>query len=125
MVLIMSVNPVSAASPSSEVEQDWRLEAMFQGLGARAEIEVDGGIKVDNVANVAAVGGQVWCPDSGIFGARLRGSIRRLEAKRKRRLTADRHFQAVPENGGSRSGYQTPLRRMTARRSRRSVWTAR
>lgn len=71
MVLIMSVNPgfggqafIPAVLPKIQA-----LRQMIEHRGADVDIEVDGGIKVDNVADVAAAGANVMVSGSGIFKA--------------------------------------------------------
>jgi ribulose-phosphate 3-epimerase len=72
MVLVMSVNPgfggqsfIEAVLPKIEQVRDW---ADRRGLDL--DIEVDGGIKVDNVDRVVAAGANVIVSGSGIFGRR-------------------------------------------------------
>jgi ribulose-phosphate 3-epimerase len=71
MVLLMSVNPgfggqsfIDAVLPKIRT---LRHELDDRGLG-HVDIEVDGGIKVGNVADVAAAGANVFVSGSGIFG---------------------------------------------------------
>jgi ribulose-phosphate 3-epimerase len=71
MVLVMSVNPgfggqrfIPQAIPKIE---ELAREAARRGLSL--DIEVDGGIKVDNVDVVARAGANVIVSGSGIFGA--------------------------------------------------------
>jgi ribulose-phosphate 3-epimerase len=72
MVLIMSVNPgfggQSFIPATIEKIRDLRAEADARGLDLH--IEVDGGIKVDNVDVVARAGADVIVSGSGIFGER-------------------------------------------------------
>ena len=72
-VLIMSVNPGFGGQSfiASQLDKIRRLRTMLdeRGLGA-VEIEVDGGIKVDNVASVTAAGANVIVSGSGIFGTK-------------------------------------------------------
>lgn len=70
MLLIMSVHPGFAGQGFIESVVDkislaarWRREQRLSYL-----IEVDGGIKVDNTARVAAAGAEVLVSGSGIFG---------------------------------------------------------
>jgi ribulose-phosphate 3-epimerase len=72
MVLIMSVNPgfggqsfIPAVIPKI---RDLRAEADARGLDL--DIQVDGGIKIDNVDVVANAGANVIVSGSGIFGQR-------------------------------------------------------
>ncbi len=71
MVLIMSVNPgfggqafIDAVLPKIRT-----LRALIDERGLDVDIEVDGGIKIDNVAKVAAAGANVMVSGSGVFRA--------------------------------------------------------
>jgi ribulose-phosphate 3-epimerase len=72
MVLIMSVNPgfggqsfIDAVLPKIE-----SLRARIDQRGLDIDIEVDGGIKIDNVDRVTAAGANVIVSGSGIFGTK-------------------------------------------------------
>jgi ribulose-phosphate 3-epimerase len=71
MVLVMSVNPgfggqsfIEAVLPKIEA-----LRGRIEARGLDCDIEVDGGIKVDNVDRVTAAGANVIVSGSGIFKA--------------------------------------------------------
>jgi ribulose-phosphate 3-epimerase len=69
-VLVMSVNPGFGGQqfiPSS-LEKIRQLRRMIEQRGLDVDIEVDGGIKLDNVAEVVAAGANVIVSGSGIFG---------------------------------------------------------
>ena len=69
-VLIMSVNPGfggQAFIPDS-LNKINRLRAMIDERGLDVDIQVDGGIKAGNIAEVAAAGANVFVSGSGIFG---------------------------------------------------------
>jgi ribulose-phosphate 3-epimerase len=70
MVLIMSVNPGFGGQKliPQVLDKVRTLRAEADRLGLELDIEVDGGIKVDNVATVAAAGANVIVSGSGIFG---------------------------------------------------------
>jgi ribulose-phosphate 3-epimerase len=70
MVLVMSVNPGFGGQRfiPSALEKIRRLRRMIDERGLAVEIEVDGGIKVDNVAEVCAAGANVIVSGSGVFG---------------------------------------------------------
>jgi ribulose-phosphate 3-epimerase len=70
MVLIMSVNPGFGGQRfiSSALDKVRRLRRMIDERGLGVEIEVDGGIKIDNVAEVCAAGANVIVSGSGVFG---------------------------------------------------------
>jgi ribulose-phosphate 3-epimerase len=70
MVLVMSVNPgfggqkfIDAVLPKITA-----LRELADQRGLELDIEVDGGIKVDNVARAVAAGANVIVSGSGIFG---------------------------------------------------------
>jgi ribulose-phosphate 3-epimerase len=69
-VLIMSVNPGFGGQSfiASALEKIRRLREMLDERGLAVEIEVDGGIKLDNVAEVCAAGANVIVSGSGVFG---------------------------------------------------------
>jgi ribulose-phosphate 3-epimerase len=72
MVLLMSVNPGfgGQAFIPSVVPKIRDLRRMLDERNlSNVEIEVDGGIKTDNVDVVTAVGGNVIVSGSGVFGA--------------------------------------------------------
>ncbi len=70
MVLVMSVNPGFGGQRfiPGALEKIRRLRRMIDDRGLDVEIEVDGGIKVDNVADVCAAGANVIVSGSGVFG---------------------------------------------------------
>jgi ribulose-phosphate 3-epimerase len=66
----MTVNPgfggqefISTMLPKIE-----QLKSMITERKLKVEIEVDGGIKVDNIGEVARRGGDIFVAGSGIFG---------------------------------------------------------
>jgi ribulose-phosphate 3-epimerase len=69
-VLIMSVNPGFGGQKfiPSALEKIRRLRKLIDERGLAVEIEVDGGIKTDNIAQVAAAGANVFVSGSGVFG---------------------------------------------------------
>ena len=70
LVLIMSVNPGFGGQsyiPTSTAKIA-RLRGMLDAIGSTAELEVDGGIKPGNAAEVAAAGATVLVAGSAIFG---------------------------------------------------------
>ncbi len=94
LVLIMSVNPGFGGQsyiPTS-TQKIARLRTMLDARGlSEVELEVDGGIKPDNVAEVVAAGATVIVAGSAIFNARapvaenvraMRAGIARGEQRR-------------------------------------------
>ncbi len=71
-VLIMSVNPGFGGQSfiTSQLGKIRRLRSMIQERGLDVDIEVDGGIKLDNVAEVCAAGANVIVSGSGIYGTK-------------------------------------------------------
>ncbi|MEF8792579.1 ribulose-phosphate 3-epimerase [Thiohalorhabdus sp.] len=78
LVLVMSVNPGFGGQAFIESSMD-KIRAIrdrIDDAGLTIELEVDGGIKADNVARVAEAGADVFVSGSGVFkaddyGARL------------------------------------------------------
>ena len=71
-VLVMSVNPGFGGQKfiPSALDKICRLRRLIDERGLTVDIEVDGGIKVDNVAQVLAAGANVIVSGSGIFGTK-------------------------------------------------------
>lgn len=70
LVLVMSVNPGFGGQsyiPGS-TEKIRRLRQMLDRIESPADLEVDGGIKVDNAAEIVAAGANVLVAGSAIFG---------------------------------------------------------
>jgi ribulose-phosphate 3-epimerase len=76
LLLVMSVDPGfggQAYIPSSS-EKVRRARAMLDEVGSRAELEVDGGIGIDNAAEVAKAGASVLVAGSAVYGHPLGGA---------------------------------------------------
>lgn len=75
MVLLMSVNPGFGGQSFIPHTLDkirrtrTLLDRYEQASGSRIALEVDGGIKTDNIAAVAAAGADIFVAGSAIFGA--------------------------------------------------------
>ena len=71
-VLIMSVNPGFGGQQfiPSALAKIRLLRAMIRERGLAVDIEVDGGVKLDNVAAVVEAGADVIVSGSGIFGTK-------------------------------------------------------
>ncbi len=69
-VLIMSVNPGFGGQQfiPSALDKIRALRQMIDRRGLRIDIEVDGGIKLDNAAEVVAAGADVLVCGSAVFG---------------------------------------------------------
>ena len=72
MVLIMSVNPGfgGQAFIPSQLDKIRGLRKRIDDRRLDLEIEVDGGIKTDNAAEVAAAGADILVAGSAVFGAK-------------------------------------------------------
>jgi ribulose-phosphate 3-epimerase len=70
MVLVMSVNPGFGGQSfiPSAMEKISQIRQMIDSSGHAIRLEVDGGIKADNIAAVAAAGADTFVAGSGIFG---------------------------------------------------------
>jgi len=76
IVLLMGVNPgfggqsfiASALAKLAAVRA--RLDAHEQASGRRVWLEIDGGVKVDNIGVIAAAGADTFVAGSAIFGAK-------------------------------------------------------
>jgi ribulose-phosphate 3-epimerase len=69
-VLVMSVNPGFGGQKliPSALDKIRQLRRMIDERGLAIDIEIDGGIKVDNVAAACAAGANVIVSGSGVFG---------------------------------------------------------
>jgi ribulose-phosphate 3-epimerase len=69
-VLIMSVNPGFGGQSfiRSQLAKIRDLRRMIDEAGLTVDIEVDGGIKLDNIDQVVAAGANVIVSGSGVFG---------------------------------------------------------
>jgi ribulose-phosphate 3-epimerase len=76
IVLLMSVNPGfggqtfigEALRKLGEVRA--RVDAYAEKHGRQILVEIDGGVKVDNIADIARAGADTFVAGSAIFGAR-------------------------------------------------------
>ena len=83
LVLIMSVNPGFGGQKFIPYTLD-KLRAVrerIDSLGRDIWLEVDGGIKVDNIAEVARAGADTFVSGSGIFSARRLCRHHRCDAR--------------------------------------------
>ena len=72
MVLLMSVNPGFGGQNfiPSVIDKITRLRQMIDDKNLEIRLEVDGGIKLDNISEVAKAGADTFVSGSGIFGER-------------------------------------------------------
>jgi len=70
MILLMSVNPGFGGQSfiPSTLDKLIQLRQIIDRSGLDIRLEVDGGVKVDNIAEIAAAGADTFVAGSGIFG---------------------------------------------------------
>ncbi len=70
VVLLMSVNPGFGGQSFIPATMDKLREArrMIDESGFDIRLEIDGGVKVDNIADIASAGADMFVAGSGIFG---------------------------------------------------------
>ncbi|MCF7995449.1 MAG: ribulose-phosphate 3-epimerase, partial [Chromatiaceae bacterium] len=70
MVLLMSVNPGFGGQSfiPSALDKLREARAMIDASGRDIRLEIDGGVKVDNIAEIKAAGADTFVSGSGIFG---------------------------------------------------------
>ncbi len=71
MVLVMSVNPGFGGQKfiRSALEKLRAARAMIDASGYEIRLEIDGGVKVDNIGEIAAAGADTFVAGSAIFGS--------------------------------------------------------
>ena len=71
MILLMSVNPGfgGQAFIGSTLDKLRRVRKMIDQSGLEIRLEVDGGVKVDNIADIASAGADTFVAGSAIFAA--------------------------------------------------------
>jgi len=71
LILVMSVNPGFGGQSfiDAMLPKITQLRAMIERSGRTIELEVDGGVKADNIAAIAAAGADVFVAGSAVFNA--------------------------------------------------------
>lgn len=71
LVLLMTVNPGFGGQSFIEacLPKIHALRAMLDKRGLEAELEVDGGVKVDNISRISHAGADVFVAGSAVFGS--------------------------------------------------------
>jgi len=83
MVLLMSVNPGYGGQSfiPHVLDKVRQVRAMIDASGRDIRLELDGGVKVDNIAEAAAAGADTFVAGSAIFGSQdYRDTISRMKA---------------------------------------------
>ena len=86
LVLIMSVNPGFGGQsyiPSS-TDKIRRLRAMLDNINSKAWLEVDGGIKHDNAAEIIGAGANVLVAGSAVFNGSVADNVKAFKDVIKR-----------------------------------------
>lgn len=112
LVLLMSVNPgfggqaFIPAALDKLAQARARIDAWAQASGKRIYLEVDGGVKADNIRQIAAAGADTFVAGSAVFGTKSRVGYQRVietmraeiaragEDLRHLRTEADRELKA-------------------------------
>ena len=84
MVLLMSVNPGFGGQSfiESALPKIARVRELIDRSGREIRLEVDGGVKVDNIQAVAAAGADTFVAGSAIFGSKdYRATIAAMRAE--------------------------------------------
>ena len=84
MVLLMSVNPGFGGQSfiASALPKIARVRELIDRSGREIRLEVDGGVKVDNIEAVAAAGADTFVAGSAIFGSKdYRATIAAMHAE--------------------------------------------
>jgi ribulose-phosphate 3-epimerase len=87
MVLLMSVNPGFGGQSfiASALPKIARVRELIDRSGREIRLEVDGGVKVDNIKAVAAAGADTFVAGSAIFGSKdYRATIDAMRAEIKK-----------------------------------------
>jgi ribulose-phosphate 3-epimerase len=87
LVLLMSVNPGFGGQKfiDTTLQKIRAVRERLDRVGRPIRLEVDGGIKVDNIGRVAAAGADTFVAGSAIFGA---GDYRATIAAKRREIAA-------------------------------------
>ena len=82
MILLMSVNPGFGGQSFIPATLDKLRQArqLIDQSGLDIRLEVDGGVKVDNIAEIAAAGADTFVAGSGIFGFGDAGDSHRYDS---------------------------------------------
>jgi len=72
MILLMSVNPGFGGQKfiPSALEKLARVRERIRASGREIRLEIDGGVKVDNIGAIAAAGADTFVAGSAIFGSK-------------------------------------------------------
>jgi ribulose-phosphate 3-epimerase len=82
MILLMSVNPGFGGQSfiPSALDKLRQTRAIIEQSGRDIRLEIDGGVKVDNIGEIAAAGADTFVSGSGIFGKGRDGDPNRYDS---------------------------------------------
>jgi len=82
MILLMSVNPGFGGQSfiPSALDKLRQVRALIDDSGLDIRLEVDGGVKADNIAAIKAAGADTFVSGSGIFGKARDGDPHRYDS---------------------------------------------
>jgi ribulose-phosphate 3-epimerase len=85
MILVMSVHPGFGGQGfiAESLQKLRAVRSEIERRGLKVDVEIDGGVKIDNIAAVAAAGANVFVSGSGIFG---HGDYRKIIAEMRERV---------------------------------------
>lgn len=89
LVLLMTVNPGFGGQSFIEecIPKIRSLRAMLDKRGLETELEVDGGVKIDNIGRISHAGADVFVAGSAVFGSPdYAATIKSLKAQAKEPL---------------------------------------
>ena len=84
LVLVMSVNPGFGGQSfiPGALDKLRAIRAMIDAAGLSTRLEIDGGVKVDNIGEIAAAGADTFVAGSAIFGSDdYAATIKRMRAQ--------------------------------------------
>ncbi|GAA5171113.1 ribulose-phosphate 3-epimerase [Viridibacterium curvum] len=86
LIMLMSVNPgfggqsfIPSTLPKLRAARA-RLDAYEKETGRRILLEIDGGVKIDNIAEIARAGADTFVAGSAVFGAAKAGDANRYDS---------------------------------------------
>ncbi len=82
MILLMSVNPGFGGQSfiPGTLDKLREARARIEASGRPIRLEIDGGVKVDNIAEIARAGADTFVAGSAIFGARREDDAHRYDS---------------------------------------------
>ena len=80
MVLVMMVNPGFGGQKliPGTIDKVWELKQMINEMGLETDIEVDGGVTLDNVGKVMDAGANIVVAGSAIFHGDVEDNVRQF-----------------------------------------------